>query len=157
MKEEGKNNFKLQKIKSVNYISILEIILVLYSLILFKNYIPSEVFSLLNYSINTKVINNLLLYKNITNNDEINFKISVKDENNGLFTKKRTINFEEYILNNNFFCVSSFVKIFDNITKIEIIKKHIMDILFLVIYYIYSKSRKRVNCGSNRYNKLCVN
>lgn len=157
MKKEGKNNLKLQKIKSVNYISIFEIILLLYSLILFKNYIPSEVFSLLNYSINTKIINNLLLYKNRSNDDKINFKINIKGENNGLFTKKRTINFEKDILNNNFFSVSLFVNNYDNITKVKITQKYILDILFLVIYYIYSKSRKRVNYRNNRYNKLCIN
>ena len=149
MKIENKKKLNTQKINCTN---ILEIILLLYCIVLFKNYIPREIIEVLNYSISVKAINNYIIYKNIE--DNINFKAKVKSS---IVDSKKSLNFENELVVFNSLNLNSVLCNFETFEKIQVLEKYIKDGLFLIIYYIYSKSRKKSNGVKFKYSKLCIN
>ena len=80
-----------------------------------------------------------------------------KNKKSLLLSEKKTFDFENEKLEERFFKIDFFVEKYERLNKDQIIQKYVIDTIFLVVYYIYSKSRKRSDYVVNKYNKLCIN
>lgn len=149
MKKQCSNNLDISK-KIVN---LFEIILYIYCILLFENYINTETFKVLNYSIDTKVVNSFLLFKTIENSSNV-YANNFVNENTKKESIKNNLNLENKLLSYNTVDNINFSNKFERVSQVNIIKEYIKDILFLIVYYIYSKSRKKSSYISN---SLCIN
>ena len=142
MKKENENNLNITK---TNYVSLLEIIFFIYCAVLLRNTIPAEFFKVVNFSVNVDIVNRYILseiaqnnvYYKLKNIENLNKKSYSLDSN-----KKYDV--EEKILGFNSLSIENFNLTYERIKKIDIVCFYIIDMLFLIIYCIYSKSRKRI-------------
>lgn len=156
-----KINIDNKKKYTLSTSSILEIIVILYCLVLFRNCLSSNLLQILNYNLEKNIINSILLSGNIKANFENINLLSKRDSG-----KVKDNDFEKnkkYLL--ALFGIPTIFNVFfkfNIITQINIISIYIIDIICYIVYCIYSKSRKKgVKILENRYsiskcNNLCV-